>query len=448
MRKAIARRQFKSNTTSTFRDYAQAVTGTYDQADTLHNIYLDYGYPDKVTFAHCWNMYRRFGIAKNVVMLPTNLSWLEPPEVLGNSQFMADLETLVKKQKLWQRLKALDSRQRVGRYAGLFFRVRDGQAPDQPIENILPGVNAIANIVPIYEGNLRVLTTDTDPMSETYGMPTMYQYTSNAVGNKNEFSASTFNIHPDRLVIAAEGAEDGGIYGESALETPFNSLMDLRKIIGACGEGFYRNAAQAVLFSIKDTHSALSNSDLLDDFNDEFDDFTYNRFRRGLWLPGLEPQQLDARLENPKEFFNAALNDVAASSEIPATILIGQQTGRLASTEDSRNLLSRMNSRRTNFLTALISTTIDWLIVHGVLPFSDYEIEWSDLLEQSDEERLNNATKMSNINREQFLAGRQAVFTEAEIREQAGYEEQPETDFEDMDDDESVDEDMDDGSED
>jgi len=45
---------------------ASAISGGYDNADTMHNIFTDFGYPETVAFDHNWNMYRRFGIAKNV----------------------------------------------------------------------------------------------------------------------------------------------------------------------------------------------------------------------------------------------------------------------------------------------------------------------------------------------------------------------------------------------
>ena len=51
---------------------ASMISGGYDWADTLHNIYLDFGYPENLDFNNYWNMYRRFGIAKNVVELPVD----------------------------------------------------------------------------------------------------------------------------------------------------------------------------------------------------------------------------------------------------------------------------------------------------------------------------------------------------------------------------------------
>ena len=214
----------------------------------------------------------------------------------------------------------------------------------------------------------------------------------------------------------------GGIYGIPSLEAPYNSLMDLRKVIGAGGEGFYRNASQSIMFNLKDPSSAKINADLLSDFNDNYDEFSRNRMRRAMWTPGLDPKALESSLITPEEFFKVALNDVSAASKIPATILIGQQTGRLASGEDSKHFLSMGNSRRENYLTENIVDVLNWCMEHGILPTGEFEVVWDDLLALSDTEKMTNAKSMSEVNKNQFGAGGMTPFTGEEIREAAGFE--------------------------
>lgn len=402
---------------------AQAISGGYDFADTMHNIYLDFGYSQNLDFFNYWNMYRRFGIAKNVCDLPVDITWMRQPEVKSdNEQFVREFERVADQLSFWIRLSAIDKRQRVGRYAGMFMRVRDGKKPSDPIDGRLNGIGAIMQMVPLYEGQLEVLETDNDPMSERYGLPRMYEFNGGSVGNRNDKIASSFSIHPDRIVIISEDADNGGIYGMSSLEAPYNSLMDLRKILGGGGEGFYKNSAQSIVFDLKDGASAKANETLLNRFNEQYDDFARNRARRAIWTPGMEAKTLQSDLVNPKDFFFNSLYDVAASCKIPATVLIGQQTGRLASSEDSRSFLSMINSRRENFGTESINALIDWFIRFGVLPMAQYEVEWDDLLALSQNEQLDNAQKMAAINDAQFKSGGSVPFDGSEIRETAGFE--------------------------
>lgn len=399
---------------------AQAISGGYDFADTLHNVYLDFGYPATITFSYLWNMYRRFGIARNAVELPVDTTWMTFPTVDGTKRFQNEFEKLAKRVSLWQRMKGLDTRQRVGRYAGFYMRVKDGLDPSLPIKGTLPGSAALVSIMPLHEGQLQVQETDHDPRSETFDQPIMYRYHGAGVGDRNEQTQSSFQIHPSRIVIAAEGADDGSIYGIPILEACYNSLMDLRKIIGAGGEGFYKNAAQSIIFHLEDTANAAINEDLLTEFNEVYDEFAKNRQRRGLWTPGLKPVALDSKLADPINFFQNALQDVAAAVGIPSTILIGQQTGRLASNEDSRSFLSGVNSRRAHFGTEMVTNFIEWCMKYGVLPSSRYEIYWDDLLALSDSEKLSNANKMADINKKHSSAGMGGVFSVDEVRELTG----------------------------
>jgi hypothetical protein len=401
---------------------ASVLSGGYDWADTLHNIYLDFGYPATLSFFNFWNMYRRFGIATRVVELYPDQTWLDEPIVEGSEKFNGELERLVEKLGLWRRLKGLDTRQRVGRYGGLFMRVRDNKNPKEPIAGKLGGLAALVDMIPLYEGQLKVSTTQDDVKADDYGMPTMYEFNSGSAGNRNERANSSFNIHPSRVVIASEDSDNSNIYGVSCLEPVYNSLMDLRKIIGGGGEGFYKNAAQSIVFDLKDAASAKANKALLDKFNEQYDEFAQNRSRRAMWTPGMEAKTLDSRLTNPKEFFMNALYDVSAGANVPASVLIGNQTGRLAGDQDTRGFLSQVQARRLDFGTDIVRAAVDWLIRFGILPASEYSVEWPDALAPSSDEKLANADKMADINQKVFLSGGTVPFTGEEIREEAGFE--------------------------
>lgn len=416
------KKQLQVNADKAIRDRFQAfVSGGYDFADTLHDIYLDFGYPADLDFFNYWNMYRRFGIAKNVVEIYPDLGWMESPMIESNDRVLRDIDLLDEKLGLWNRLKGLDTRQRVGRYAGMFMRVRDNLKPSEPIGS-LSGLNSLVDMIPLYESQLDIVDTEDNPMSDDYGKPTMYQFRGGDVGNRNKGNVSSFNIHPSRIVIAAEGSDNGGIYGISSLEAVYNSLMDLRKLIGAGGEGFYKNAAQSIIYKLDADAGITLDPVATTEFNERSDDFLRNRPRRSNVVAGMDAKVLESNLANPKDFFMNALNDVAAGSKTPATILIGQQTGRLASDQDGRALLSRVQSRRVNFQSEMISNVIDWLMINNILPMDGYSIEWPDALASSDQEKLTNSDVMASINQKMFLSGGGAPFDAEEIREAAGFE--------------------------
>ena len=399
---------------------AALISGGNYTGDTLHQISSDFGYPETLEFENYWHMYRRFGIAKNIVESYPSLCWMDSPIINANDAFKRETEALIKNVKLWQRLRGLDIRQRVGRYAGLFMRVRDDRHPSEPIDK-LSGIGGLVQMVPLYESQLRVTETVKDVNADDYGMPKFYQFNGGETGTRNEHNRDGFNIHPSRIILSAEGADTGSIYGISSLESCYNSLMDLRKIIGAGGEGFYKNAAKDLVFELKDASTAKANSSLLDKFTENIDEWARNRSRRSIWTPGLEVKTLDSNLVDPINFFMNALFDVSAGSGIPSSVLIGNQTGKLAGDQDTDQFRSNGQARRETFLSEMVSNVLDWLILHGILPHSEYEIEWNDLRENSDAEKLALSEKMAAINEKSFRSGVGVPFSGEEIREKAGY---------------------------
>lgn len=412
-------------------------SGGYDGADALHNVFADFGYPTELTFFNYWNMFRRFGPAAAVINIPPNLCWITPPAIEGSDQFNREFEKLAINTKLWNRLQGLDKRQRVGRYAGLFIQVSDNKKADQEVE-ALNGVGNIVNLKPIYEGQLRVATTDTNQDSPTFGDPVMYDYTAGGVGNKDDRAAVSFQIHPSRLILTAEGADDGTIYGISALENIFNDLMDLRKIGGAGGEGYYQNTRSAPVITAKDGYKAPAKQADRDALENQIDDFL-GKWQKKFVSSGLEFTYPNISLDNPKEFAENSWNNISSGCQLSSNRLRGVQTGVLAGDKDSKSDLMTMQSRRENYLTGMITDLVDWMIEHRVLPASEYEVVWDDLLSASDDEKLTLADKMAGVNEKSFKSGLGTVFSEDEMRDVAGYDAETfEPPSEDLDDDDVV----------
>lgn len=403
------------------------LNGGNDFGDTLHYVDIDYGYPNELVFKNFWNMYRRQGVAKRVIDLPVNYCWRSEPIIKTSAVALENIRQLDKRVKLWNRLQGLDRRQRVGRYAGLYVRVRDGQDPSTPLEPLTGGINGLVELMPLYESQLDVTQAVTDPRDEMYGQPVLLNYRENVAGSRNEEIASSITIHASRIIFAAEGADNGWIYGIPALEAVFNAILDLRKISGGGAEGFYKNASQTTVLSVKDGESALSNAAKLQEFANEYDEFMRSRMRRAMWTPGMDAKTMESNLITPEMFYQVCLQEVAAGTGIPANLLVGKQTGRLASDDDTKNFLMDMQSRRVNFCTDLVERTFKFFTTYNILPQFEYEIEWDDLLARSDDQKVDITTKMSEVNKNAFSSGQMPVFTEDEMREMAGYTKQDES---------------------
>ena len=239
-------------------NFGYRLTGGYHAADLKRDVWTVAGYPAHVDFSMHWNMQARFGIAKAGIHLLPNKCWQTHPIISDGeydadrdlTPFEKDVETLVKKFDLFARLKGMDWRNRIGRYAGIIPIVKETVAGGKPDptkpSSTIGGIAALIKIVPVPESQIDVtdVGTNSDISSENYGMPSYYNFRNNVAGDRNPIDNNEIQLDPSRVFIFAEGADDGSIFGIPANEAGYNSLMDMEKICVAGSEGLFKNSKQ------------------------------------------------------------------------------------------------------------------------------------------------------------------------------------------------------------
>ena len=406
--------------------------------ETNRNIICQYGYPEAPSFKDFYAVGRRVGLGTAVINAPVDVCWSEYPEVKdvltfdkngepeteANSDFIKELNRLIGSRNLqfWERIKGLDRKQRFGMYAGMLLVTRDelGRSASQPLDSLLPG--QLVKMIPFYEAQLIPIEYDQDIGSPNYGEPTMWQLIENAVNPKPGKQLS-MEVHPSRLIIAAEGSEDGTIYGVPAMQGCLYAVMDWEKARMSSAEGIKRNNDQRGVLSLQDG----SNLPHPDSEEAEIMDENVRDWHLGkealLTVANANVTPFNASFHDPKTISDICLQEVAAHTRIPSTVLIGYQTGRLASTEDALAFASSMMTRRKGPVNEMIYQVLDRLIDLGLLPEpqGDIYIEWSDLTEPATSDKLAISDKMSAINERAYRAGQAPVFESSEMRDVAGY---------------------------
>lgn len=408
-------------------------TGGYNYADTKHDkSWKDYGYPYQIDFFMHWNMFRRNGFAFAGATIPVEICWLTRPWVQQNDREDADDETDYEKAfkafvdsiNLWKVMRDGDLMQRVGRYSGLMWIVSDGKTPDKPITGKLDP-SKVVRVKPFYEGQLEPATWDTDRASPRYGLPLTYNLNEGGTGNRDPYANEAGVIHHSRITILTEDALGSDIYGIPCNEPGFNALLNLQKIQGAGGEGFWRQAAQRfVLEASSDTSDSEFDADELKALSEMIADMFAGLDK----IPAIGNYKivpLNTTISNPKEFLEANLSEYSASLKgIPRKLISGTQTGVKAADEDTQGFMRLMQSRRENQLTEMGRSIIEWVSTYTTLrpPKGGATLKWDDLTAPTQADRLELAIKMVQANRDAVLAQQQAPFHPSEIRAEAGYD--------------------------
>lgn len=406
-----------------------------------HDHYKDFGYPPDLTFDHLYKMYLRNGIAHAAVVKTIDKTWQDAPFLLeaerDGSEGSVKKETTLEREirqrfdelRVWMHLAEADRRGMVGAYAGVILRLADGKRFMEPVDRVGGGLLGIVELVPAWEGQLVVSEWDNDETSPGYGQPKMFQFNEAAVGQTT--NPRSFNVHPDRVLI---WSRDGTIHGRSSLEPGYNDLIDMEKIKGAGGEGFWKNAKSAPVLEVDkeaDIRSmakamGVPESEIADRMNEQVSDWQQG-FDQLLMIQGIQAKTLGITLPSPEHFFGIALQSFAASMRLPTKILVGMQTGERASTEDASEWSQTNMSRRAGQVIPNIMMLVNRLERFGIIPEKDWFLDWTDLTETSMAEKIDRTVKMADVNSKMQSSG-EWVFTPEEIRAAADYEPLSETD--------------------
>jgi len=396
---------------------------------TKHDHRKDFGWPAQINFDNFHAMYCRNSLAAAAVDKTVAKTWETTPalwesEKPTESMAEAEIANHFRDARIWQALVTTDRRGMVGAYSGAILILADGKPLHEPVDRVSGGITALRQIIPAWEGQLRADSFDQDPASPRYGLPTLYNFNEAAVGGFSG-AARMVNIHPDRVII---WSEDGTIDGRSALEPGFNDLLDAEKIKGAGGEGFWKTSRGAPIIEaaagigpedLMRMFASNTQSEAVDAINKQVDDFQ-SGFDKALLLGGLTAKPLNISLPQPEEFFNVPVQSFAASMQMPVRILIGNQTGERASTEDARDWAKACMARREAIVLPCLRDLVARLKQWGILSGADWVIGWASLLDATPDQQMDRAAKMADVNAK-TLPGDDPAFTTDEVREAAGF---------------------------
>ncbi len=387
--------------------------------------WCEYGFKEELTFEDLYKLYRRGGIAYGAVSKIIAHCWKTNPEVIqgekkDKSKAPTPWENSLKPvftNRFWRVFGQADARRLVGRWAGILLHVRDNKGWNTPVTK----GRGLAKTTPVWAGALKPYELDTDINSTAYGLPKMWEYTESLPNG----SSRRVQIHPDRVFILGDYSEDAIGF----LEPSYNAFVSLEKVEGGSGESFLKNAARQLNINFEPEINFGNLASLygvsVDELQEKFNEAAVEVNRGNdvlLTTQGASVTPLVTAVADPEPTYNVNLQTASAGVDIPAKVLVGMQTGERASTEDQKYMNSRCQSRRNNELSYDIEDFTQKLIdLEIISAIAEKTVVWDDLNEQSSSDKLDSAEKMSNINQASLASGGE-VFTVAEIRTAAGFE--------------------------
>lgn len=387
--------------------------------------WCEYGWPERVADADLFSLYRRGGLAHGAVNKVAGKCWQTNPWLIeGDAEDESREETKWDRKakktlnaRLWRAFADADRRRLAMRYSALLLHVRDDKKWHEPV---VKG-RGLAKVTAVWSSSLKVAEWDANENSQTYGQPLKWEYTEVTTAGQ---PGRLVKVHPDRIFILGDYSEDAIGW----LEPAYNAFTSVEKVEGGSGESYLKNAARqmAVNFDKEIDLKAMAAAYGLDDgdiaqvLNDAAREVNSANDLMMI-LQGATVTPLVADVPDPSPTYNINLQTISASLDIPSRVLVGNQQGERASTEDQRYFNARCQSRRQD-LSFEIEDFTDHLIRLGILDaVAEKTVMWDDLNEQTASEKLDSAEKMSRINQTAVATG-EPVFEPNEIRTAAGYD--------------------------
>lgn len=355
-------------------------TGTGAKRD----IYDALGYTKAPTFNDYYSRYERQDIARTIVNAKSNSTWRKKPVIIelkenrdpsDPTEFEAAWKELLKNKKIWHYLSRADKISGIGDFGIIVLGFGDGLSTEQPVGNS----SDLLYLRPYTSAAVDICEWEEDATNERYGHPKIYNVKT-SIKDTNVEHGKTIKFHHSRIIHIAEDQVDNDVYGTPRLKPVLNRLQDLELVAGGSAEMFWRGAFPGFGFSLQE--GAQFGAQDYDDLEDEIQAYVHG-LQRYMRTQGLDIQQLGVQVADPSKHVDILLTIISAAVNIPKRILLGSERGELASSQDERAWMERIDERRTGFAEPVIlRPVIDSCITCGVLPEPEggYDVEWPPLV--------------------------------------------------------------------
>lgn len=394
--------------------------------------YEIFGYDRQITNQQYRDRYARGGIAARIVEALPKETWRGKIYLIEDEKPTIDTEFEKAWDKLSVRLNFPSKLLRADILAGLstysVLLIGGGGNLDEELPIAINGPDSLLYLTPFSGGGGpdstgRIINTgsdatieefDSDTNSERFGLPKWYKLRRVDSDDPNLQK----RVHWSRIIHIAEGVLDNEVYGQPTLESVWNLLDDLDKVLGGGAEAFFLRANQGIHFNVDKSmggNTSLSEKEIAS-LQSQLDEYQH-KMRRVIRTRGVEVETLGSDVADFSRPADTLVTQIAGTKGIPKRILTGSEMGQLASEQDRSNWRDQINGRQQGHAEPIILRPLaDRLIKYKYLPTPanpDYTVLWPEIEVLGALEKATGAYSWAQTNQ---AAGR-PVFLTSEIRD-------------------------------
>lgn len=377
------------------------------------NIYTALGWPVTITFKDYLARYTRQGIARRVVDAFPNATWRIPPQVCEDldpenmTEFEMAWKTLTRDRNIrfYNNIRRIDRMSGVGSFGVLFLGFDDAGTGATPFKDAVAKGSKLVYLQPYYENAIDIVQYDENPASPRFGLPEIYRLNPEADGDSIEkgravsrpiFKMSAQDVHWSRIIHVADNVDDSPLFGKPRMEAVFNDLLALELVIGGSSEAFWKFGFPGISFENMPDSEIEYTDDQKDDLTDEIESYMHGT-QRYIRLQNIAAKVLQHGMSDPENVVKVILSDISSGTGIPSRILMGTESGNLASGQDRENWWDRVDERKAHHCDDLLREIVERLIQVGSLPEpanGEFDIKWPDTRALDDQAKADLSEKL------------------------------------------------------
>jgi hypothetical protein len=370
-------------------------------------------YTQNPTIDDYYKVYMRQGLARRVVGVFPDECWQMEPEIFETE----DVKTVTGFEEEWEdmdgrlhvlsHLQTADETSGIGQFGVVLLGFDDGK----PLNEAVAGMKKdgtmdtrFRKVKLIYlrslsQKHVTIGKVETDMNNPRYGQPVEYNVIFADPDSISQLGAVAVNkkdvkVHWSRVIHLAENPIDSLVLASPRLEPVYDRVYDVRKILGANGQGYWQTGFPG--FSIE-TQAGIDAPDFDKEATKEEVGKFLNTQQRALFLEGLTAKALAVTTPDPKPHYDTHLQDICIAINVPMRIFKGSEEAKLASSQDQRTWNKRVRKRQIRYVNPFILRAFfDRMFLVGALTKpKKLFIEWPDLNAPTENDRATTAQKIT-----------------------------------------------------
>lgn len=328
---------------------------------------------ENITDDELYRMFSEGGLGYQISKIKPDATWKGFPEFSGTNE--NDIEKLKEINKMFQPVaKKADVMSNYSDYSIIYIGYDDNKNISQPVDN----AKDILFFRAIGSKDVSIDSYDTDIKSENYGNPKGYRINFKINGKDKEEI-----IDQSRVIHICNNNYESHLKGIPELKGCYNYVRDIKKMAGGSSEIYYQNASGGWAFIYDDEYEKPDD----EKFSQSLDKFFYS-LKKYLSLTGFKDiKSVTKQYQSPEKQIINHLKLISVILGIPYRMLLGNESGELASSQDITSFQNKISDRQTNIIVPnYYDTLINNLSNVGIISDSNIEVSFKSNKQESEKE--------------------------------------------------------------